>query len=101
MATSYEHIAVEDDGNAVIAETGMKVTQLIAEVMAYGWSPEELCFQHRNLSMGQIHSALAYYWDHKKEVEAQIEADLQYAEALRQRLGESSLVAKLKAKGLL
>lgn len=101
MTTGYEHIAIAEDGEAVIADARMKVAQLVSEVMAYGWSPEELHFQHPHLSMGQIHSALAYYWDHKQEIEKQIETELQYADEMRQRAGESPLVARLKAKGLL
>lgn len=100
LTTRYEHISVGNDGVAIIADAGIKVTQLVAEVMAYGWSPEELHFQHPHLSMGQIHSALAYYWDHQSEIHQQIESDLLYADELRLRLGESPLVARLKAQGL-
>ena len=101
MTTVYEHIQVGEDGGASIADSGMKVAQLVTEVMAYGWSPEELHFQHPHLSMGQIHSALAYYWDHRQEIEQQIEGGLEYADQMRQRAGESPLVERLKAKGLL
>jgi hypothetical protein len=38
----------------------MKVIELILEKSAYGWSPEELHFQHAYLTLGQIYSALAY-----------------------------------------
>ncbi len=100
MTTGYEHITIAEDGEAIIANSRMKVAQLVSEVMAYGWSPEELHFQHPHLSMGQIHSALGYYWDHQQEINQQIEGDLQYADQMRQRVGESPLVARLKAKGL-
>ena len=100
LTTRYEHINVGNDGVAVITDAGIKVTQLVAEVMAYGWSPEELHFQHPHISMGQIHSALAYYWDHQSEIHQQIEADLLYADELRRRLGQSPLAARLKAQGL-
>ncbi|OGQ79996.1 MAG: hypothetical protein A2289_01440 [Deltaproteobacteria bacterium RIFOXYA12_FULL_58_15] len=43
----------------------MKVIVLVLEKSAYGWSPEELHFQHPYLTMGQIYSALSYYWDHQ------------------------------------
>jgi len=99
VTTGYEHISVGEDGAAAIGDGGMKVRQLVAEVMAYGWSPEELHFQHPHLSMGQIHSALAYYWDHQSEIHQQIEADLLYSDGLRARLGESPLSARLKAQG--
>jgi uncharacterized protein (DUF433 family) len=101
ITTPYEHIVVEDKGVAVVADSRMKVAQLVSEVMAYGWSPEELHFQHPHLSMGQIHSALAYYWDHQEEVNQQIEDDLQLADRMRRAAGETPLVARLKAKGLL
>src|SRR5262249_39293534 len=42
MTACYEHIVVGDDGVAIVAESRMKVAQLAAEVMAYGWSAEEL-----------------------------------------------------------
>ena len=32
----------------------MKAIELVAEAIAYGWSPEELHFQHSYLSLGQI-----------------------------------------------
>ena len=101
ITTPYEHIVVEDKGVAVIATSHMKLAQLVSEVMAYGWSPEELHFQHPHLSMGQIHSALAYYWDHEEEINQQIEDDLQYTERMRRAAGETPLVTRLKAKGLL
>ncbi|MEK6286901.1 MAG: DUF433 domain-containing protein [Acidobacteriota bacterium] len=88
ITTPYEHIVVEDKGVAVVADSRMKVAQLVSEVMAYGWSPEELHFQHPYLSLGQIHSALAYYWDHQEEISQQIEDDLQYADRMRRAAGE-------------
>ena len=76
-------VRVGEDGVAMIAGARMKVAQLISEVMAYGWSPAELHFQHPHLTMSQIHSALAYYWDHLEEIEQQVDADLRYADKMR------------------
>ena len=41
-------------------------------VKSYGWSPEEIHFQHPYLSLGQIYSALAYYWDNSDEINRDI-----------------------------
>lgn len=101
ITTQYEPIVVEDKGVAVVADSRMRVAHLVSEVMAYGWSPEELHFQHPHLSMGQIHSALAYYWDHQEEINQQIEDDLQYADRMRRAAGETLFVARLNAKSLL
>lgn len=71
--TRYEHIMLNEDRVPGIAGTTMKVVELILDHLAYGWSPEEIHFQHPYLSMGQVHSALAYYWDHKAELDQDIE----------------------------
>lgn len=34
-----------------------KVVELVAEVKALGWSPEDLIFQLPHLTLGQVHSA--------------------------------------------
>ena len=54
-----------------------------------------------HLSMSQIHSALAYYWDNQAEIDADMEKRYQYAEKLRQEAGESLLVKRLKAEGVI
>ncbi len=101
QATAYEHIALDESGVPVIAGTTMKVVELVLETTAYGWSPDELRFQHPYLTLGQIHSALAYYWDHKEELDRDIERRLERAEQIRREVGPSRLVERLKAKGLL
>jgi len=53
------------------------------------------------LSLGQIHSALAYYWDHKEALDIDIEKRWQIAERIRRETGPSPLIAKLRAQGLL
>lgn len=77
------------------------MTDIVLDVTSYGWSPEELHLQHPYLSLGQIHSALAYYWDHQAELDAEIERRLTLADTLREKLGQNPLVDRLKAKGLL
>lgn len=100
VLTAYKHI-IDRDGVPVIAGTDMKVVELIASYLAYGWSPEELHFQYPHLTLGQIHSALAYYWDHRAEIEADIEARLARIDALRQYAPPSPFRARLKREGIL
>jgi uncharacterized protein (DUF433 family) len=97
-ATNYPHVTLRDDGIAVIAGTTMKVVELIAEAQAYGWSPEELYFQHPDLSLGQIHSALAYYWDHKDTLDRELAQALLDADAQRAATGPS-VFSRLRARG--
>ena len=50
--TRYEHIVLNEDRVPSIADTTMKVVELVAEQQAYGWSPGELRFQHPYLTLG-------------------------------------------------
>jgi hypothetical protein len=75
----------------------MKVVELVLETIAYGWSPEELHFQHPYLSLGQIHSALAYYWDHQTEFDRDIERRLELVDQVKQATKPSPLVSRLRS----
>jgi uncharacterized protein (DUF433 family) len=99
--TEYKYIELDEQKIPYIAGTTMKVVELVEAQHAYGWSPEEVHIQHRYLSMGQIHSALAYYWDHQQELDADLERRFQYAETLRREAGETALAKKLRAQGLI
>lgn len=46
METRYEHVILNEDCVPSIAGTTVKVLDLLVEQQAYGWSPEELRFQH-------------------------------------------------------
>ncbi len=101
VETRYEHVVLNEEKVPLIAGTTMKVIELVLDSMAYGWSPEELHFQHPYLTLGQIHSALAYYWDHQKELDQDISVRLQNVEKIQASNNPASLIARLKAKGLI
>lgn len=101
VKTRYEHIALDENNVPIISGTNMKVVELVLEHLAYGWSPEELHFQHPYLSLGQIHSALAYYWDHQEELDQDIERRLKRVDQFQAMQEPSPLIARLKAKGLI
>jgi uncharacterized protein (DUF433 family) len=82
--TAYAHIEVRE-GVPYLEGTQIKVIEVALDHTAQGWSPEEIHFQHPHLSLGQIHSALAYYHDHQAELDCDIERRYQQAEALRER----------------
>ena len=103
VETGYPHIALDESGTPVIAGTTLKVIELVVEKLAYGWSPEELHLQHPYVSLGQIHAALAYYWDHAEALDREIAEQLKRIEALQTsaRAKPSPLTARLRAQGLL
>ena len=99
--TRYEHIVLDDRGVPRIAGTTMKVVELVTAQAAYGWSPEELHFQFPHLTLGQIHSALAYYWDHRDELDRDIARRLAEVERRQRQAASTPLHARLRERGLI
>jgi len=98
VETRYEHIVVDDNGVPYIAGTTMKVVELVTAQTAHGWSPEELHFQFPYLSLGQIYSSLAYYWDHRGELDQDIARRLAMAEHFQEQLSSPALHARLRER---
>lgn len=101
QATTYEHIVINEAGVPLIEGTTTKVIELVLGVLAYGWSPDEIQFQHPHLTLGQIHSALAYYRDHKEELDRDVERRAERVEEIRRKVGPSQLAERMRAEGLL
>jgi uncharacterized protein (DUF433 family) len=89
------HVVIDESGVAWISGANTKVVQVVLDKLAYGWSPEEIHFQHPHLSLAQIHSALAYYYENKDDLDAEIERQSQEAEALKPRLINPALRRRL------
>src|ERR1700745_668754 len=66
-------IEIDARGVAWVAGANTKVKEIVLDKLAYGWSPEEMHFQHPHLSLAQIHAALSYYYGHQEELDADIE----------------------------
>jgi uncharacterized protein (DUF433 family) len=95
------HVWTDGEGRAWIDKTNVKVIEVVLDHLAYGWSPEEMHYQHPHLSLAQIHAALAYYFDHQAEFDKQIEASLKNAEQLAAASKDSPLRQRLRRLGKL
>jgi uncharacterized protein (DUF433 family) len=77
------------NGRPIIAGTTMRVQDIAIGFAYKGYSVEDLLAHYPHLSQAQVHAALAYYYAHKLEIDAQIEADEQFAgQAKEQKLGQ-------------
>lgn len=100
-ATDYKYIELDDNGIAIIVNSTLKVTELITSHLTYGWSPEELHFQYPHISLSQIYSALAYYWDNQETLDAEIKHLLEQVEALHRTAPSSCIAQKLRERGVI
>ncbi|OHE80981.1 MAG: hypothetical protein A2107_02635 [Verrucomicrobia bacterium GWF2_62_7] len=94
------HIRLDKRGVAWVDDTKVKVIEVILDHLAYGHSADEIHLQHPHLSLAQVHAALAYYYDHQAELEAELEQRRRGVAALQQKAGASfsrkTLNARLK-----
>ena len=95
------HIWLDNRGVAWIDRTNIKVVEVVMDKLAYGWSPEEIHFQHPHLSLAQIHAALTYYYDHQAEIDARIQESLRAYHELRDQNLDSPLRKRLREMGKL
>jgi uncharacterized protein (DUF433 family) len=97
----YAHITIGPDNVPMLAGTRIKVVEIVLDHLAYGWDARDICREFPHLSLGQVHSALGYYYDHKAEIDADIDRRRKLAEQLRERLGDGPLTEELRATGQL
>ena len=81
------HIRLDDRGVAWIDDTNTKVIEVALDMIAHGWSPEEIHFQHPHLSLAQM--------------DAQIQRDVGNVERLRKQASESPIRKRLREMGKL
>ena len=80
-------------GRPVIAGTGLRVSDVAALYTFHDYSVAEIAATH-DLSLAQVHAALAYYFDHQAEIDQEIRDDDTEIATLReqQRRDGSSLL---------
>lgn len=97
----YAYIDYTPEGTPFVSGTQTKVEEIVLDHLAWRWDAETIHRHHPHLTLAQIHSALAYYYDHQAGMEAAIEAGLRQVAKIKASLGESPVRLKLLARGLL
>ncbi|MBP6823508.1 MAG: DUF433 domain-containing protein [Acidobacteria bacterium] len=101
VGTIAFQIEIDAEGRAWIADANTKVSEIVLDKLAWGWSPEEMCLQHPQLSLAQIHAALSYYYSHQADLDAEIADQMREYETLRAQANSSPMRQKLRALGKL
>jgi uncharacterized protein (DUF433 family) len=95
-AVIITQIELDDRGIAWIDGTRTKFTEVVLDKIAYGWSPEEIHFQHPHLALAQIHAALAYYYENQTEQDAQIRLGLEKSGKLAALVSDAGFRGRLR-----
>ena len=100
QALAVNHVTVAADGIARIDGTRFKVLHLAMAVRGGTESPQQLRRAFPQLTMAQICSALACYYDNQAAFDLQVDEDLAASMADRSEAPETAGRAKLRDRGL-
>ncbi|MBI3681774.1 MAG: DUF433 domain-containing protein [Acidobacteria bacterium] len=81
-------------GRARIAGHRVRVQDIVIWYEHQGMTPDEIVSDIPSITLADVHSALAYYFEHVQEIQEEMRADRVYAEEFR-RNHPSMLDAKL------
>jgi uncharacterized protein (DUF433 family) len=93
---SSSRVYLDESGTARV--NGHKVRMIAVDYLFNKWSPETIHENHPDLSLADIHAALAYYYDNKSAIDAEIEAGEQLVQEMRKEAEASPAYQKLLRK---
>jgi uncharacterized protein (DUF433 family) len=95
MATAaklvYPYIVKEEGycgGKAAIGDTRVRVNNVVF-LHKQGKAAQEILVEYPDLSLAQVHSALAYYYDHQGEIDGELARDEGADERYERRKAEA------------
>ncbi len=97
-ASTVPHILLDQEGRPWVDETNVKVVEIVLDHLAYGWNAETIQENHPQVSLAQAYAALAWYYDHQAEMDAEIERQEERIRALRDASAPSPLQRRLAAR---
>jgi uncharacterized protein (DUF433 family) len=100
-SVSIEHIEITPGvcgGKPRIAGHRIKVQHIVIWHEQMKLTPAEILEQHPGLTLADVHAALAYYHDHKEQIDADLRADEEFVAEIKAKAPPSLLQQKLKER---
>jgi Protein of unknown function (DUF433) len=100
--TAYPHIVKENGAPARLENhPRTRVAMIVMDYLARGLGPEDIVRHYPYLKLAEVHAAMAYYHDHREEIDAEIQAELDQLDEDPSANSRSPIWLKLKLKGLI
>jgi uncharacterized protein (DUF433 family) len=94
----YPHILQEHHQSPCLERwPRIRVAQIVMDHLGRAWSAEDIARQYPYLSLSEIHSALAYYYDHQEAIDSEIQTETRLSYASCAAARHSPLAMKLAA----
>jgi len=97
LEATYPHIVKEGGQPARLeGHARTRVSMIVADYVWRGWLAEEIALKYPYLTLAEIHAAMAYYFDHREEIDQEMAAEDQEIEAWKHAHPTSPLLLRLK-----
>jgi uncharacterized protein (DUF433 family) len=73
-------------GRPCIAGTRIRVQDVVVWHERLSWSADEICSRHPQVTLADVYAALAYYHDHRAQLDRQMEEGRKHVEELRAKI---------------
>lgn len=80
---------------AYVAGTRVRVQDIYVHSEVHGQTADEIVDGFPHLTLAQVHAALAYYFDHREEIQEEIREDREFAARMKAQAGPGPLEKKL------
>jgi uncharacterized protein (DUF433 family) len=82
---------------AHVAGTRTRVQDVYVLSEIHGLTPDQIVEQLPHLTLGQVHAALGYYFDHRERILTELREDEEFVRLMRAQTGPGPLEQRLKA----
>lgn len=92
--STYPHIVKEPDSPARLeSHPRTRVAMIVMDYLARGLSAEDIVRHYPYLTLAEVHTAMANYHDHRDEIDAEIQAEIDQLKNSSDIDANSSVVA--------
>jgi uncharacterized protein (DUF433 family) len=99
MSAINTHIDIRQNrrgqNRAFISGSRIRVQDIYVEAEVHGRNADEIVLVYPQLTLGQVHAALAYYFDNRDAIQDESREDRKLVEDARARTGPGPLEQKL------
>jgi len=95
----------------IIKETGLparlenhprtRVAMIVMDYLGRGLGPEDIVRHYPYLALAEVHAAMTYYHDHQREIDEEIQGELEQLQDDEDANSRTTLWQKLKEKGVI
>jgi hypothetical protein len=99
---TYPHIEKLDAAPARLRRLPrIRVAQIVVDYLNHGWSADEIVMHYPHLKRAEVHSAMAYYFDHQAEIDREIDEEQAKIAKARHDASATPAELRLRSQGLL